>query len=191
MKIVVGLGNPGPKYETTRHNVGFLAADRLVERWHATGPVDKFEGEIFQATVKGEKVLIVKPQTFMNVSGRCVGALAGFHKISQDDLIVIHDDLDLPSLALRIKTGGGTGGHNGLKSIDQCVGAANNNYHRVRVGIGRSQISGMDVADYVLQQFSDQELQTLDKALDVVADAVEKIIAGDVKGAMNEYNRRS
>src|SRR4051794_16113943 len=136
MKIVVGLGNPGPKYETTRHNVGFLAVDRLIDEWKATGPASKHQGEVYQADVRGEKVLLVKPETFMNLSGRCVAPLMVFFKCKPSDLIVIHDDLDLIPFALRIKTGGGTGGHNGLKSLDESLGAGQNGYHRIRIGIG-------------------------------------------------------
>ena len=191
MKIVAGLGNPGVQYETTRHNVGFLAVDRLVEKWKATRPSDAFEGEVCQASVKGEKTLLVKPQTYMNDSGTCLGPLLRFYKCAPDDLIVIHDDLDLKSLSLRIKTGGGTGGHNGLKSIDAHLGSQD--YHRVRIGIGRPQerLDGarMSTVDFVLQPFSDEELKRLDPFLDTVAEAVEKIVEGDIRGAMNQFNR--
>src|SRR3989338_9628850 len=122
MKIVAGLGNPGPRYETTRHNVGFLAADRLIDRWNAKGPAAKHEAEIFEAGVGGEKVLIVKPQTFMNLSGRSLAPLVRFYKCDPTDLLVIYDDLDLEPLALRLRTGGGTGGHNGLRSIHEHLG---------------------------------------------------------------------
>ena len=187
MKIVVGLGNPGSKYETTRHNVGFLAVDRLIDAWKASGPVEKYGGEIYQVSRGGEKVLLVKPQTFMNVSGRCVGPLVTFYKCAPGDLLVIHDDIDLPALALRIKTGGGTGGHNGLKSIDENLGAGQNGYHRIRIGIGRGTCQAVD---YVLQQFSDDELSALDQVLDSVAFAVDQILKGDVSGAMNKFNKR-
>lgn len=119
MKIVVGLGNPGPKYETTRHNAGFLAVDFLVDEWKAspTSPGATNEGDFWHTTVRGEKVLLVKPDTFMNLSGQCVGPLFKFYKCVPGDLIVIHDDLDLKVNALRIKTGGGTGGHHGLRDL--------------------------------------------------------------------------
>lgn len=193
MKVIVGLGNPGPKYETTRHNVGFLAVDRLIDRWKAEGPVNKFGGEIYQATRKNEKILLVKPGTFMNLSGRCVGPLTGFYKCSATDLIVIHDDLDLTPLSIRIKTGGGSGGHNGLKSIDEGLGQ--NGYHRIRIGIGKAGGTPaapvfMDAADYVLQRFPDEELASLDQVLDRVTAAAERMIEGDVTAAMNEFNRR-
>jgi PTH1 family peptidyl-tRNA hydrolase len=194
MKMIVGLGNPGPKYETTRHNVGFLALDRLIERWNAQGPNTAYEGEIYTTSVGGEKVLLIKPQTYMNVSGRCVGPLFKFYKCQPTDMIVIHDDLDLNPITLRIKTGGGTGGHNGLKSIDEHLGAALNGYHRIRIGIGHPSKTSAPgaaraVVDYVLQPFSDAELDNLDPLLDNVAEAVEKILRGDVRGAMTEFNR--
>src|SRR5947209_2000372 len=123
MKLVVGLGNPGPRYETTRHNVGFLALDRLVEAWSAQGPKIQNSSEVFTAKVGGEPVLLVKPQTFMNNSGKGVAPLATFYKCAPTDVIVIHDEVDLKPLQIRIKSGGGSGGHNGLKSMDQFLGS--------------------------------------------------------------------
>ncbi len=193
MKLVVGLGNPGAKYETTRHNVGWLALDRLVDKWNASGPTDKYNAEIWTATVKGEKVMLVKPQTFMNLSGKSVGPMFGFQKCTPTDLIVIHDELDLAPLTLRLKTGGGAGGHNGLKSIDEALGSAQTGYHRIRLGVGHPrtlQIAHLSPADYVLQRFTDAELDGLDKVFDRTADAIERIIGGDVLGAMTEYNKK-
>jgi PTH1 family peptidyl-tRNA hydrolase len=192
MKMIVGLGNPGPKYETTRHNVGWLALDRLIDRWNASGPQGKNLGEVWTADVKGEKVLLVKPMTFMNASGKCVGPLFQFHKLEAGDLIVIHDELDLKPVSFRLKTGGGAGGHNGLKSIDQFVGADNNAYHRVRIGVGHPRTLNLRIqpADYVLQPFTDTELNGLDPLFDDVAAAIEQMIQGDVLGAMTRYNRR-
>lgn len=196
MKIVVGLGNPGAKYETTRHNVGFLAIDRLVERWQATGPVSKYQADVYSAKVDGEPVLLIKPKTFMNLSGRSVGPAFGFYQCKPEDLIVIHDELDLPPGVLRLKTGGGTGGHNGLKSIDECIGKNNNGYHRVRVGIGhpsrlegKPELARMSPADFVLQIFSDQELQELDPLLDDLVDATESILRGQIREAMTKHHR--
>jgi PTH1 family peptidyl-tRNA hydrolase len=190
MKIIAGLGNPGPKYDTTRHNAGFLALDHLVDHWKATGPNTVGEGETWQATVAGEKVLFVKPLTFMNNSGRCIGPLFKFYKLKPEDLIVLHDELDLKSNALRIKTGGGTGGHNGLKSIDAHLGAGLTDYHRIRMGIGRpAPGSPIEVVDFVLQQYTDSELIGLNGLLDKITPALERMIRGDVKGAMTEFNR--
>lgn len=191
MKLIIGLGNPGPKYETTRHNVGFLAVDRLIDAWKATGPTEKSHGEVWQAQVGGDKVLLVKPQTFMNASGRCVASLATFYKCEPQDIIVIHDDLDLESMVLRVKTGGGTGGHNGLKSIDECLGSANNGYHRLRIGIGHPNRLSLriGVADYVLQPLNDDECIELDRLLDKLVKATELLVQGDVRAAMTQYNR--
>jgi PTH1 family peptidyl-tRNA hydrolase len=202
MKIIVGLGNPGQKYEKTRHNAGFLAINRLVERWKPVGPVSKYKGQLYSLTHLGsdleEPIYLVKPTTYMNLSGECVGPLFGFYRCLPQDLVVIHDDLALPSMALRIKTGGGTGGHNGLKSIDECIGKSNNQYHRIRIGIGHpsepknletnpdSQISP---ADYVLQSFREEELKALDSLLEDVVDAVQMILQGNIQTAMNHYHR--
>lgn len=188
MKIVVGLGNPGPRYETTRHNVGWLALDRLIDDWQATGPKVENQAEVFRARVGSEDVLLVKPLTFMNLSGRAVGPLAKFFKCSPGDVIVLQDEVDLPPMTFKLKTGGGSGGHNGLKSLDEGLGG--NGYHRVRIGVGhpRDFNPRMDTADWVLGQFSQEELDTLDPLLDKIKHAVELMIAGDVKAAMNRYN---
>jgi peptidyl-tRNA hydrolase, PTH1 family len=193
MKIIAGLGNPGPKYELTRHNVGFLAIDRLIERWHATGPNSKFQGELYNTTFKGEAVCLVKPQTFMNLSGKCIGPLFQFYHCSPDDLIVIHDELDLNPMTLRLKTGGGTGGHNGLKSIDEVLGKEKNGYHRVRIGIGHpskmERTAKMSPANYVLLPLEDTELKALDPLLDDVSAAIEEVLQGNIQSAMNKYHR--
>ncbi|MEO5970780.1 MAG: aminoacyl-tRNA hydrolase [Bdellovibrionia bacterium] len=206
MKIIAGLGNPGPKYEVTRHNIGFLAIDRLVDCWSASGPTSKYQGELYQATYKGEKVILVKPQTFMNLSGRTIAPLFSFYQCTPSDLIVIHDDLDLDPMVLRLKTGGGAGGHNGLKSIDECLGKDNTGYHRVRLGIGhpsrpvieseqgaeKAPRNGrISPADYVLQCYGDEELTRLDPLLDDVVDVVGMILQGQIKTAMNQYHHRS
>lgn len=194
MKIIAGLGNPGPRYETTRHNVGFLAVDRMIEAWNARSSSKGAPDEAYEATVNGEKILLLKPQTYMNQSGRCVAPLFKFFKCTASDLIVIHDDIDLKPMALRIKTGGGTGGHNGLKSIDAHLGAGLTSYHRIRIGVGRPGLGetspSTSPADYVLQPFTNQELEKLDSVLDHVTRAAEMIIAdGNTQAAMNEFNR--
>jgi PTH1 family peptidyl-tRNA hydrolase len=192
MKLVVGLGNPGPQYETTRHNIGFLAIDRLVDAFSARGPSKESQGEIYETSIAGEKALLIKPQTFMNVSGKCVGPIFKFFKCTPDDLIVIHDDLDLQACTIRIKTGGGAGGHNGLKSIDAHLGMANNGYHRIRLGIGRPDPSQsrISTADWVLQQMSDDDLAQCDKIFDNVAEATRLLVEGNAKEAMNKFNRK-
>jgi peptidyl-tRNA hydrolase, PTH1 family len=199
MKIIAGLGNPGPKYETTRHNVGFLAIDRLVERWKASGPVQKSQGEVYQGSVLGEKILLVKPMTYMNLSGKCIAPLYQFYQCKPEDLIIIHDDLDLAPLNLRLKTGGSAGGHNGLKSIDECLGKTQSGYHRVRIGVGHpsrtpglpGHISRLSAADYVLMPFTDSERADLDSLLDDVTLAVEEILQGRILQAMNRFHKKN
>lgn len=188
MKIIVGLGNPGQKYETTRHNVGWLALDRMIEAWKATGPKKDGQAETWTATVGGEKTLLVKPLTFMNLSGRAVAPLMQFYKCEPGDLSVVYDEVDLSPATVRIKTGGGSGGHNGIKSLDECLGQTD--YHRIRIGIGhpRQFNPNMDVSDWVLGQFTQSECDALDPVLDRVRAATELLIAGNAKKAMNLYN---
>ncbi len=186
--MIVGLGNPGTKYETTRHNVGWLALDRMIEDWKAVGPKKDGQAEVWTATFRGEKVLLAKPLTFMNLSGRAVAPLMQFYKCAPADLVVVYDEVDLPPAALRLKTGGGSGGHNGIKSLDECLGQTE--YHRIRIGIGhpRQFNPQMDVADWVLGQFSQSECDALDPTLDRVREATELLIVGETKRAMNIYN---
>ena len=191
MKLIVGLGNPGARYEVTRHNVGFLLVDRLIDRWKATGPTTQSKAEVYKATVGTEKVLLIKPQTFMNLSGISVGEICTFFKIEPNDVIVIHDDLDIIAGNIRVKTGGGNGGHNGLKSIDQHLGHQNLNYHRLRMGIGRPSNPKQDIADYVLESYSQAELNELDAVLDQASEAIELCLKDQVKEAMNRFNRRN
>ena len=150
MKLVVGLGNPGPQYETTRHNVGWLALDRMIDDWKAVGPKVQNNAEVFQARVGSEQVLLVKPLTFMNLSGRAVAPLVSFFKCEPSDIVVLQDEVDLKPLTFRLKSGGGSGGHNGLKSLDESLGS--NAYHRVRIGVGhpRDFNPRMDTANWVL-----------------------------------------
>lgn len=190
MKVVVGLGNPGEKYRGTRHNVGFLAVDRLIDQWKAAGPNKKFNGSLYQSTVSDESVVLVKPETFMNRSGSCVAPLLGFYKLMPEDLIVIHDDLDLQFETLRIKKGGGTGGHNGLKSIDHHLGVENRDYHKIRIGIGRPENDRINSVDWVLQRFSADEMDNLNSIFDRVTASVELLINGKASEAMNLFNNK-
>lgn len=189
MKIVVGLGNPGPKYETTRHNIGWLALDRLAEVWKATPFQKKGNAEIAEATLGSEKVLLVKPLTYMNLSGQAVAPLARFYRCEPTDVIVLQDEVDLKPGALRLKTGGGSGGHNGLKSLDESLGT--NGYHRVRLGVGhpRDFNPRMETADWVLGQLTQEECENLDQVFDRVVKACELVIRGEMLKAMSLYNR--
>jgi PTH1 family peptidyl-tRNA hydrolase len=193
MKLVVGLGNPGPKYETTRHNIGFLCADYLVDCWKAVGPDTKHQARVWKATVAGEQVMLIQPQTFMNLSGRSVASFYQFYKCRPEDVIVIYDELDLAPNDLRFKTGGGSGGHNGIKSIDECLGAGQLNYHRVRLGIGhpRNYNSNIDVADWVLGKIQDPQWGQLEDLFKVAASGIELILQGKMKEAMNQYHGKA
>ncbi|MFC1673300.1 aminoacyl-tRNA hydrolase [Pseudomonadota bacterium] len=173
MYLVVGLGNPGEKYARNRHNIGFMAADEIVRR-HSFSPYrSKFQGEVAEGKIGTEKVLVLKPQTFMNESGRSVQELVTFYKIAPEDILVLHDELDLAPGKLRVKRGGGHAGHNGLRSIHAHVGEG---YGRVRLGIGhpghRDRVTG-----HVLKDFAKADQDWLVPILDAVADYIDLVIA--------------
>ncbi|QCI27989.1 aminoacyl-tRNA hydrolase [Caminibacter pacificus] len=177
MKLIVGLGNPGSKYEKNRHNIGFLAVDYLIKEFNATKLSSKFKGELY----KSDEYLFLKPTTYMNLSGESVRLVKDFYKIENDDIIVIHDDIDLKLGALRFKKGGGSGGHNGLKSIDANIG---NDYWRVRIGVGRPERKEM-VVSYVLSDFEDEELECLEKLFPLIKEAIK-----DIKNAPSRYSKK-
>lgn len=182
MRIIAGLGNPGSKYENNRHNVGFMAADAIARR-HSFSPWSKkFQALIASGTIGTEKVLLIKPQTFMNLSGQAVGEAMRFHKADLSDLIVLYDELDLDPGKVRIKTGGGHGGHNGIKSIDAHCGK---DYRRVRIGIGHPGVKEM-VTNHVLGDFAKADRDWLDPLLDAFADNAELLATGDDAGFMNK-----
>ena len=167
MKLIVGLGNPGKKYEKNRHNVGFLTVDYLIDKFNATKVSSKFKGELF----KSNDFLFLKPNTYMNLSGESVKMVKDFYKLNNDDIIVIHDDIDLKTGALKFKKGGGSGGHNGLKSIDSHIG---NDYWRVRIGVGRPERKE-EVVNYVLSDFSEDEFECIKKLFPVIEKAIMNI----------------
>lgn len=174
MLLIAGLGNPGPHYASNRHNIGFMAADAIARR-HSFSPWSKkFKAELADGTIAGEKVLLVKPMTFMNLSGESVGQAMRFYKLSPSDLIVFHDELDLGAGRVRIKTGGGNGGHNGLKSIDAHCGK---DYRRVRLGIGHPGPKEM-VHGHVLGDFSRVDSEWLDPLLEAIADNADLLVKG-------------
>lgn len=156
MRLVVGLGNPGPDYALTRHNIGFMAVDALAEHARFTS---KFHGEIASRSIEGEKIILLKPMTYMNNSGRAVQAAMAFYKLSPADVIVLHDELDLPLGKIRIKRGGGANGHNGIKDIDQSIGP---DYWRIRLGIGHPGMKEQ-VHGHVLSRFGEDELREVEK----------------------------
>ncbi len=183
MWLIVGLGNPGPKYEYTRHNIGFLTLDHLVgvTGAHALSS-SSFHGQLF----KKNELLFLKPETFMNRSGIAVQAVSNYYKIDVEKIIVIHDDLDLPFGAVRFKRGGGNGGHNGLKSIDAMVG---NDYIRVRMGIGKP-IYKSQVVDYVLSKFTSEEMHVLPKWIEHASKATLELTRFSVDRVASLYTVR-
>jgi PTH1 family peptidyl-tRNA hydrolase len=188
MKLIIGLGNPGRDYERTRHNVGFMAIDRLAEVMGIDVVEKKFKAFIGQGQLLGEKVVLAKPQTFMNLSGDSVSALLNWYKLSEADLLVIYDDLDLPCGRLRLRPGGGTGGHRGMESIIIAIGQ--DQFTRLRIGIGKPPIAEFDAAHYVLGRFGPAEEELLRETLDLVVEAVGCIIKEGVEKTMNLYNRK-
>jgi len=174
MHLLVGLGNPGAAYSRNRHNIGFMAADEIVRRHGFSSWRNKFQGETADGTVDGAKVLVLKPQTFMNLSGQSVGAAVQFHKIPTENVIVFYDELDLAPGKIRIKKGGGSGGHNGIKSLDAHIGA---DYWRVRLGIGHPGDKAL-VTARVLGDFSKAEQSWLDPLLQGLSDTLPLLLAG-------------
>jgi len=187
MKIIIGLGNPGRKYERTRHNAGFLAVDQIARDLRFSLSQEKYHAFIGKCRIGDEDALVAKPQTFMNESGRSVGAVLRYTYAKPADLIVVHDELDLPLGTVRVKTGGGHGGHNGLRSIIEHIGTPD--FIRIRVGVGRP-APGRDAADYVLSPFTAEERQAADEAVVKAADAVKAVIRDGLTKAMNDCNRK-
>jgi len=167
MFLIVGLGNPGAEYQGTRHNAGFMVADALALKYNFSPFKTKFDGLIAEGMIDGEKCLILKPQTFMNLSGNAVIKAASFYKIIPEHIIVIHDDMDLQVAQVKAKLGGGNGGHNGLKSIDAHIGQ---NYNRIRLGVGHPVNGGEAVVNHVLSRFSKSEAEVLQAHIDLIVD---------------------
>jgi PTH1 family peptidyl-tRNA hydrolase len=175
VRLLVGLGNPGAKYARTRHNIGFMAVDEIVRR-HGFGPWrSRFSGQCAEGVVEGEKVLALKPETFMNNSGRAVGEAVRFFKLDPSDVTVIHDEIDLAAGKLRFKVGGGHAGHNGLRDIDAHIGK---DYARVRIGVGHPG-EPERVTNHVLDEFSKADMTWVTPLLDAVADAFPHLAKGD------------
>lgn len=183
--LVVGLGNPGPRYAGTRHNVGFAVVDLLAERIGAKFKAHKGRADIVEGRLSGAPLVLAKPKSFMNVSGGPVMSISRFYKIPVERITVVHDDLDLPFGALRLKRGGGAGGHNGLRSLTSALG--NREYLRVRFGIGRPP-GRQDPAEFVLREFPPAQRKELPLLLDRAADAVEALLAQGLEAAQNLYN---
>lgn len=188
MYAVIGLGNPGNKYRGTRHNVGFDTIDCIAQRNDAKVTKIKFKAVYGETQIGGQKVLLVKPQTYMNKSGESVLELLNFYKIPLENLIVIVDDVDIKHGTIRIRTKGSAGTHNGMKSIIYLL--QSNNFPRVKIGIGKPN-EHQDLADFVLSGFSKDDRIIIDNAIEQAAKAVEKIITDGINTAMNEFNQNT
>jgi PTH1 family peptidyl-tRNA hydrolase len=189
VKLLVGLGNPGPEYAKTRHNAGFMALDRLAARWAPSEVArSRFGGLAIECAIKGHKALLLKPLTFMNRSGQSVVQGLAFYKCDPAaDLLVLVDDVALPSGSIRLRPGGSAGGHNGLADIQRALG--NDTYPRLRIGID-AKPPVMALHDYVLGRFTDEQLTALAPALDKACDACELFTADGLDAAMNKFNRK-
>ena len=184
MLLLVGLGNPGPGHAGDRHNIGYMAVDAIVRR-HGFGPYrSKFRGQVAEGTLADERVIALKPETYMNLSGESVAAAAHFYKLPPERVVVIHDEIDLAFGKLRVKQGGGTGGHNGIRSIDAHLGP---DFWRVRLGVGHPGDPDM-VIGHVLRPFSREEQPAVDKLVDAVADAAPLLVAGGPNRFMSKVD---
>ena len=186
MKMFAGLGNPGAEYAATRHNVGFMLADALAARWNASGWRTKQDALVSEARLGAEKILLVKPLTYMNESGRAIGPLLSWYKLDAGDLIVAHDDMDLPVGTIRLRKKGSAGGHNGMKSILYHV--QDENFPRVRIGVGHPVHGREQVIRHVLSPFSGEDAQKIREAIEYLLPAVECILTEGIDLAMNKYN---
>ncbi len=186
MILLAGLGNPGSSYALTRHNIGFIAVDAIRHRYNFSAPRIKFTAELAEGSVDNQRIISVKPLTYMNNSGIAVGEATRFYKVPVEQVIVCHDELDLPLGRIKIKRGGGHGGHNGLKSLDAHIGK---NYLRLRIGIGHPGDKDK-VSDYVLGRFSKQEEQEAERVIIDIAALFPLLLAGDEAGFMNKFALR-
>lgn len=185
MKLIVGLGNPGTKYEMTRHNIGFLIVDRVAQKLNTDISKEKFKGKFNKKSYNSEDIVLLKPMTYMNLSGESVLPASKFFKIDSKDILVIHDELDIDFGKIKFKKGGGFAGHNGLKSIG--ANLSKQEFNRLRVGIGRP-ITRISVADYVLQKFSSEEEAELDDLIEKSANSVIFYLENDILETMNQFH---
>jgi len=186
VKMVVGLGNPGQEYSATRHNVGFMVIDELARRWNVSSWRSKFNAEVAEQRSDSGPILLVKPQTYMNLSGEAVGALVRWHKVPVEDIIVIYDDMDIEVGRLRLRAKGSSGGHRGIESLLAHLGQEK--FARARVGVGRPP-AGWTVNNYVLSRFTAEEAPLIKTAIERTAEAVECFIAHGITKAMNSYSK--
>lgn len=186
MKLLVGLGNPGPEYSKTRHNVGFWVLDRLASQQGVKINRPFFRAHTGQCFMGRVKLVLAKPQTYMNASGQSVAALLNWYKLSPADLLVVHDDLDLPPGSMRIRPRGGTGGHRGMASIVERLGGRD--FPRLRIGIGKPGPNQGDVTSWVLGKFAPEDLQQVEQVIERAVDALQCFVTQGINQAMNKYN---
>lgn len=186
MKCIIGLGNPGKKYEKTRHNVGFMVIDELLQRHQWSLDKHKYKGDYAIEHFQGEKIMLLEPQTFMNLSGESVRPLMDYYQINIEDILVVYDDLDLPAGKIRLRQKGGHGGHNGIKSLINHLGTKD--FKRLRIGIGRP-IESIPIVDYVLQPFSKEQQEAILAGIKLSADACESWFEQSFDEVMNKYNQ--
>lgn len=183
MFLIVGLGNTGSQYEDTRHNIGFKVVDNIAKEYNIEINRQKFKGMCGEGFINGEKVILLKPTTYMNLSGESIREVVDFYKLSNDDVLVIYDDISLDVGRLRIREKGSAGGHNGIKSIIAHLGT--DIFPRIKVGVGQPNV---DLVNYVLGKFTKEEMEVLNESIDASTKAAKEIISNDVKTAMNIYN---
>ena len=183
MFLIVGLGNPGIKYENTRHNIGFKVIDNIAKEYNIEINRQKFKGVYGEGFINGEKVILLKPTTYMNLSGESIREVVDFYKLTCEDIVVIYDDISLDVGRLRIREKGSAGGHNGIKSIIAHLGT--DVFPRIKVGVGQPNV---DLVNYVLGKFTDEEMEVLSESIDASTKAVSEIIKYDVNTAMNKFN---
>lgn len=187
MKLIVGLGNIGKEYEATRHNIGFMVIDELARRWGVSTWKNDRSALCGEYRAR-EKVLLLKPTTYMNLSGVAVGAYANFFNVDPEDIAVVQDDLDLPVGQMRVRRKGSAGGHNGIKSVQEHLGTGE--FPRFKIGIGHPSHTNQAVINHVLQRFSSSEQQLVSEAVGKMADALELWLQGDMEAVMQEYNKK-
>ena len=187
MKVIVGLGNPGKKYENTRHNIGFAAIDYIAEKEGININTGKHKALVGTGYIDGVKVLLVKPQTFMNLSGESLRPIMDFYKLEPEDFLVIFDDIDLDVGRIRVRRKGSAGGHNGMKSIISHLGSME--FPRIKIGVG-AKPAGYDLADYVLGHFTRADREILEERFEDVYDAAKLIVGDDITEAMNRHNKK-
>lgn len=185
MYLIVGLGNPEEEYKMTRHNSGFEAINKIADKYNITLSKKKFDGFIGDGKIGEEKVVLLKPQTYMNLSGNSVIQAINFYKVPLENVIVIYDDIDIPTGITKIRKKGGPGTHNGMKSVVECLNTIQ--FPHIRIGIGLPKYKG-DLVNHVLEKLSDEEYKEIEKGINVAADSVEKIISIGIDKAMNEIN---